>query len=508
MNFSHVLTQQALRTPEKTALVYPGGSLTYAQFDRRVSQLARALTQSGVSPGDRIAVLLLNSLEFMELYFAAMRLGAVFVPLNFRLARDEIAYAIGHSGARLLVTQASFESTVKGLSDEVDGLEAISTVAHDAEGLASYPGISSMGSGEVPRFPDADASLDTVQRIVYTSGTTSRPKAAMLTHAQVLWGASTRAIDYDLGRSDVTVAAGPLYHVGALDTYVTAMFYTGGTSVIMEKFDPVRFLELVDAEGVTCCWLAPTMIQRVLDAAESGSYDMSALRVVLGGGEAAPPSLLQRLQEKWPQVGFFNGYGLTECQGIATTLPPADAVRKMGSVGRAALLRKLRIVGPEGDLPPGTPGEVLISGPLIFPGYFGDEEASRKALEDGWLHTGDVGYLDEEGYLFIVDRLKDMILSGGENIASSEVERVIDGIEGVREVAVVGVPDEQWGEVPVAFVVLEAAADLTPDDVISHCREHLAKFKVPKHVTPVPELPRTASGKVLKRELRDGFLTT
>jgi acyl-CoA synthetase (AMP-forming)/AMP-acid ligase II len=328
----------------------------------------------------------------------------------------------------------------------------------------------------------------------------------MITHGQVYWGAMTRVADFNLTPHDVNLTVGPLYHVGALDTNATPTLFIGGTVVVHMNFRPASVMQAIHDEGVTNCWMAPSMVNMVFQLSDLADYDTSSLRILVLGGEKMPRPLLERVLNEWPSVGVYDGYGLTEAQGLVTILPAEHAVAKLGSVGWAGRGREIRLVDDQGhDVLDGEPGELIIRGPLVFPGYFDDKEATRTALRAGWLHTGDVAVRDSDGFYFIVDRKKDMIRSGGENIAASEVERVIYELPEVGEAAVVAMPHEKWMEVPVAFLVPKEGQRIDRQAVIDHCTKQLAKFKVPQDIRVVEALPRTPSGKVMKKDLRALF---
>ncbi|MEE9275003.1 MAG: long-chain fatty acid--CoA ligase, partial [bacterium] len=469
----------------------------------RSGALAAALAGLGVGPGDRVGVLLYNCPEFLEAHFAICRLGAIIVPLNFRLAGPEFAYILGDAGACVLITEAAFHPVIQPIQSELPLLAHVLCVGEDVPaGWESFEERIARAAGQ--EAPIAPAELSGVQRIMYTSGTTSRPKGAMITHGNVYWKNAAHVMDLGLTAADRTLIVGPLYHVGGLDLPATGVLYMGGSVVILPRFDAERVLAAVHEEGVTNVWLAPSMIAQVLAQKDIARYNLDSLRIIIDGGEKMPIPLIEELRRIIPGCGFYDAYGLTETVSGDTFLPPADAVRKTGSVGLATHQLRIRIADDaRRDVPAGEMGEILLRGPKIFPGYWNNPEASEAVLVDGWFHTGDIGRMDPEGYLYIVDRKKDVIISGGENIASTEVERVIYEDPRVAECAVVGVPDERWGEVPVAYVVLKPGEGAGAEEIIGRCAEGLAKFKVPKAVEFIDALPRNPSGKVLKRALRE-----
>jgi acyl-CoA synthetase (AMP-forming)/AMP-acid ligase II len=338
---------------------------------------------------------------------------------------------------------------------------------------------------------------------MYTSGTTGRPKGVMISHANLAWKNHAHVAELGFTAADVGLACGPLYHVGALDLITTSMISVGATTVIHRTFDATAVVDEIERSGVTAIWAAPAMLRAILDVPGVDERDLSSVQVIIAGGEKLPIPTIDRLRASFPSAWLADAYGLTETVSGDTFLDEASTLSKLGSVGRPCQYLELDLWDEQGaSVPAGERGEVVLRGPKVFKGYWRDPDATRAAFAGGWFHTGDIGVRDDDGYVYIVDRLKDMIVSGGENIASSEVERVLYEHDSVVEAAVVGRPDERWGEVPLAYVVLRVGATTTPDELVEHCRAQLARFKVPKGVVLVDELPRNPSGKVLKRELR------
>ena len=347
------------------------------------------------------------------------------------------------------------------------------------------------------------SDADDVHRLMYTSGTTGRPKGVMLTHANLAWKNLAHLVEFGFTSDDLGLACGPLYHVGALDLTTTSLIAAGATIVVHRAFDAAAVVDELERSRVTTVWLAPAMVNAIMALPDVEGRDLSSVRVIINGGEKMPVPLIERIQRVFPAAWFADAYGLTETVSGDTFLDRDHIVTKLGSVGRPSLHLELEVWDEKGRaVPAGQRGEIVLRGPKVFKGYWRDPEATAQAFAGGWFHTGDVGIRDEDGYLFIVDRLKDMIVSGGENIAGSEVERVLYEHEAVLEVAVVGRPDDRWGEVPVAFVVLRPGHQASRDELIAHCDGQLARFKVPKDVTFLDALPRNPSGKVLKRDLR------
>jgi acyl-CoA synthetase (AMP-forming)/AMP-acid ligase II len=463
-----------------------------------VRVLARALARDGIGRGDIVALLMQNRAEFLELVYATGALGAVFLPLNFRLAPDEWSYIVGHAGAKMVVTEPAYEDAVASIAAETGGVEHCWTV-----GDAAYADRLGAAAGD-PLTEFAAVGLGDIQRLMYTSGTTSRPKGVPLTYGNLHWKNVGHIVEFGLTSADRTLIAGPLYHVGGFDLPATGVLYVGGSVVVLPRFDAAAVLRTIEAVRITNVWLPPAMVNMVLALPERKEFDTSSLRFIISGGEKMPEPLVERIVEQFPGTWFADAYGLTETVSGDTFLDPEHTFSKIGSVGRAVAHLEMRIVDDDGTvLPPDTTGEICLRGPKVFGGYWRDPDATDRALRDGWFHTGDVGRIDADGYLYVEDRKKDMIISGGENIASPEVERVLYEHPGVLEAAVIGIPDERWGEVPMAFVVPRQDGGVEAGELVAFCTERLAKFKVPKRVDFIDVLPRTPSGKVLKRTLRE-----
>jgi len=499
MSWVRVLEHHAARTPDKAIAVCDGTAMTYEDMVDWSARLAGGLRERGVGFGDVVGLLSYNSTEFLATIFAANSLGAVAMPINWRLAAAELRYLLEHSGAKVLVCD---EALTDLADDAIAGLGSVpACFCVSADPPAGWETFASLAAE--PIRARAAVGGDDIHRLMYTSGTTGRPKGVMLTHANLAWKNYAHITEFGFTASDIGLACGPLYHVGALDLVTTTMIAAGATTVIHRTFDAAHVVEEIERSRITTVWMAPAMLRAVLDQPGIEERDLSSVRVIIAGGEKLPIPYIERLQRVFPAAWLADAYGLTETVSGDTFLDPDGARTKIGSVGRACLYLELEIWGDDDvPVPAGERGEVVLRGPKVFPGYWNDPDATAAAFRGGWFHTGDIGIKDGDGYVYIVDRLKDMIVSGGENIASSEVERVLYEDPAVVEVAVIGRPDERWGEVPVAVVVLAPGAEATAAELIEHCRGQLAKFKVPKDVTFIDALPRNPSGKVLKRELR------
>jgi fatty-acyl-CoA synthase len=500
MSWFGVLAHHAGRTPAQPFSVFEGEICTYGEMVARSAALAAGLHRRGVGAGDVVGLLSYNCPEFLETIFAANYLGAVAMPINWRLAAPEIRYILDHSDARALVCDGPLVTLADEATKDMETPLVRACISRSApEGWTSLADLRAVA--DVPARARADG--DDLHRLMYTSGTTGRPKGVMITHANLAWKNFAHVIEFGVTSADVGLACGPLYHVGALDLTTTTLIAAGATIIIHRVFEASAAVDEIERSRVSTVWLAPAMVNAIMNLPDIEQRDLSSVRLLIGGGEKMPIPLIERLQRTFPSAWFADAYGLTETVSGDTFLDKASTVTKLGSVGRPCLYLEVDIWDEQGaSLPPGAPGEVVLRGPKVFKGYWRDPDATDAAFAGGWFHTGDIGLRDDDGYLYIVDRLKDMILSGGENIAGSEVERVLYEHQAVLEAAVVGRPDERWGEVPVAFVVLRPGATATPDELVEHCRPQLARFKVPKDIVFLEALPRNPSGKVLKRELR------
>jgi acyl-CoA synthetase (AMP-forming)/AMP-acid ligase II len=500
LNWCAVLAHHATRAPEKPLAIFGDETVTYGEMAARAAALAGGLHERGVGAGDVVALLSYNCPELLEAMFAANHLGAIAMPINWRLAAPEVRYILEHSEARALVCD---EGCITLANDATHGIETHllrACVAPDAP--AGWTPLAELRAG-ASAPPRARVAPDDVHRLMYTSGTTGRPKGVMLTHANLAWKNLAHLVEFGITAGDLGLACGPLYHVGALDLTTTTLIAAGATTIIHRVFDAAAVVDEIERSRVTTVWLAPAMVNAIMALPDIERRDLTSVRLVINGGEKMPIPLIERIQRVLPSAWFADAYGLTETVSGDTFLDRDSIITKLGSVGRPCLYLELDVWDEDGrSLPAGARGEVVLRGPKVFKGYWRDPDATAKAFAGGWFHTGDIGVRDDDGYLYIVDRLKDMILSGGENIAGSEVERVLYEHAAVLEAAVIGRPDDRWGEVPIAFVALRPDTTATADELMEHCRGQLARFKVPKDVVFVDALPRNPSGKVLKRELR------
>ncbi|ODS91588.1 MAG: acyl-CoA synthetase [Comamonas sp. SCN 65-56] len=504
-SIADILRRTALRLPNKVGVICGDTRWTYAEFDALVSRLAAGLARIGVAEGDTVAVLARNSHGFAALRFALARRGAVLVPINFMLKAEEVAFILRHAGARMLATDSGLAALAReaaGLDTRVEQFiwlpseEASEPVPgmHDFHQLAACTDALAE-----PQLAGTD-----VAQIVYTSGTESSPKGAMLTHDAVLWQYVSCVIDAEIAEADVMLHALPLYHCAQLDVFFGPAVYVGSTNLITAKPTPDNLLPLLQQHGITSFFAPPTVWIALL---RSPLFDPARLHQLAKGYYGAsimPVAVLQEIAERLPSVRLWNLYGQTEIAPLATLLGPDDQLRKPGSAGRAVINVQTRVVDDAmRDVAPGQVGEIVHRSPHLMLGYFHDDERTQAAFEGGWFHSGDLGVIDEEGYITVVDRKKDMIKSGGENVASREVEEMIYRLPQVSEVAVVGLPDPKWVEAVTAVVIVKQGQVLSETDVIAHCTAHMAAFKAPKRVVFFDQLPKNPSGKVLKRRLRE-----
>jgi acyl-CoA synthetase (AMP-forming)/AMP-acid ligase II len=488
-----IVSASARRVPDRVALVFEGQSVTFAELDARSGAVAAALRERGVGEGDNVAMLMYNRLEFVEAFLGIQRLGACAVPVNFRLAADEVAYVLEDSRAvGLLVEEA--------LAEQAPPTGGFRLALGERGGGEFEAALAAAGEP-----PDRTIDDEHLAFLMYTSGTTGRPKGAMLSHRNLTANTMNWLYEVGAGAEDVWLSGLPLFHIGGLNG-VLPFLALGATAAIEPStgFDAARSLARLDDNAVTMCFFVPTQWQEICALAAASDADLSRLRVAMWGASPAPLALLEELREALPSVRIVNAFGQTEMSSNTAFLKGEDAVRKMGSIGRPAINVEVRIVDDDGnDVARGEVGEIVYRGPTVMRGYFGKPEETAAAFAGGWFHSGDLVREDEDGYMYVVDRLKDMLISGGENVYPAEVERTLIEHPGVAEVAVVGVPHPRWVETPLAVVVAVPGATVSEEELIELCRARLAGYKKPGAVVFAAELPRNAAGKVMKRRLRE-----
>ena len=506
INIGNLLARRAHINGTVEALydVAAGRRYTYAELNAETNKAASLLTSLGVGKGDRVGLLLMNSAEFMTAFFATAKLGAVVVPLNWRLVADELEFILKDSGTKALVFGAEFAATVTDLQSrgpKTDVREWLYVGEPDAKPDFAHDYVVE-SSAQRPLEPAVTASGDDLLYIMYTSGTTGLPKGVMHSHNTQYWALSTVCTTSDFTKRDRYINPMPMFHVGALTPALSTVF-VGCTHVLMRAFDPVKTWELIDSERITNGLMVPAMLNFMRQVYDPAKHKHSTVRWFMAGAAPVPVPLIMAYAEIGIEINQV--YGLTETCGPACLTSPEDAVSKAGSTGKAFFFSDVRVVRADGtDCAPNEPGEVLVRGGHIMLGYWNRPDATASSLKDGWLYTGDGAVMDEEGYVYIQDRIKDMIISGGENVYPAEIENVIMGHPGIGEVAVIGIPSAKWGESPLAIVV-KKDPNLTEADVLTHCEGKLARFKQPVAARFIDVIPRNPSGKALKKDLRVQF---
>jgi fatty-acyl-CoA synthase len=499
-----LLRRSAHRNPDKTAIRCGPVAWTYKEFDEICNRLARGLIINGVTTGDRVAIVARNSHAFAAVRFAVARAGAVLVPINFMLNEEEIAFILRSSGAKAVAIGPEFADVCR------------TAVKRDTkvEWVFGLPGEDQPANAGIELDIDALLDKDTspvvtglddtmLAQIVYTSGTESSPKGAMLTHGAVMWQYVSCIVEGSMHADDVMLHALPMYHCAQLDVFLGPAIYLGMTNIIVGQAHPDVILPLLEKERVTSFFAPPTVWIALLRSPLFDKTDLSALEKAYYGASIMPVEVLREMQQRLPKVRLWNLYGQTEIAPLATVLQPEDQLRKPGSAGMPVLNVETRVVDDAmRDVGIGEVGEIVHRSPQLLSGYYNDAERTQAAFEGGWFHTGDLATVDKDGYIAVVDRKKDMIKTGGENVASREVEEAIYLLPQVSEVAVIGLPDPKWIEAVTAVIVVKPDQALDEASVMAHCGEHLAHFKAPKRVVFVDSLPKNPSGKVLKRDLR------
>ncbi len=484
--------RRARKTPGQAAIVHDGTITSYAELHDRVIRLAASLRARGIGRGDRVAYLGPNHPAFLEAMFATWAAGGVFVPLNARLAVPEISQQLAGAGAAMLFCAAERADAAR----DPGVIAAVGTVVQAGPG---YESLIAAGSGG---WADEPVSLDDPCLIMYTSGTTGLAKGATLTHGNITWNAVNVLVDTDLRSDEVALVVAPLFHTAALNMLSLPVLLKGGTLVIEAAFDPGRALSLIARHRVSVMFGVPAIYDAIAARPEWESADLSSLRTLLCGGAPVPLATIECYLGRG--LSFIQGYGMTEAAPGVLLLDAAHAQSKAGSAGLPHFFTDVRIAGQDGaDAASGERGEILVAGPNVMSGYWNQPEATAAAVTDGWLRSGDVATADEDGYVFVTDRLKDVIISGGENIYPAEVENALRAHPAVADCAVIGVADQRWGEVGRAVVVLRAGADAGERDILEFLDGRIARYKIPKSVRFSDGLPRTATGKIAKRILRE-----
>jgi len=515
MNTAEFLDIATAICPDKVAIVFEGNRYTFSQLNQRASRLAQGLKGLGIKKGDRVAILQVNSNQCIEAYFATAKLGAIYVPLNFRAKGDELTYMLNSSEASVLFVGKRYIELVNSIRPNLNSIKHFISIEAKDEGMLYYDDLlTSSETGEVTaEIDDEDTTI-----LMYTAGTTGRPKGVMLSHnsfsVYVLENVSPASPEIE----EKNILTVPLYHVAGIQAMMAAV-YGGRTLVIERQFEATEWMQLVEKERVDRAMLVPTMLKQLIDHPDFSKYDLSSLKVITYGAAPMPLEVIKRAVKAFPGVSFIQAFGQTETASTITALGPEDHIiegseaeiekklKRLTSIGKPMPDIEMKVVDENGNtLPPGEVGEILARGPRVMSGYWKDEEKTEKTIDkDGWVHTGDMGYVDEDGYYFLAGRATDMIIRGGENISPEEVENVLHSHPKIEEAAVIGVPDEEWGEQPRAIVVLKKGEKASAEEIIEYTRPRLAGFKRPRSVIFVDRLPRNPMGKVLKRELRERY---
>jgi acyl-CoA synthetase (AMP-forming)/AMP-acid ligase II len=508
INVGTLLAKRAFLSPDLNAIYEPssGRRHSYAELNSHTNLVANGLRALGVRKGDRVGILAMNGAEFVEAFYGAAKIGAVAVPLNWRLVPDELEYILADAGVSVLVYSAELLATVTELHKRGDRTAVKHWFQVDGElpdFAQDFTAWARTQSGDEPAPEGLD---DDLLFIMYTSGTTGLPKGVMHSHATVFWAILTSCNTADMHYADRYLISLPMFHVGALSPVLTSM-YRGGCMTVLKAFDPRLSWKIITEEKITTTLMVPAMLQFMLAVYNPAEHDASSLRWIMSGAAPVPVNLINAYTNM--NIEIQQVYGLTETGGPGCLILSADAVVRAGSCGRAFFHTEVRVVNEEGvDCAPDEPGEVIFRAPHVMVGYWNRPDATAETIRDGWLHTGDIATIDADGFVTIKDRVKDMLISGGENVYPAEIENVVLGHPGVADVGVVGIPSAKWGESPLAVVVRKPDAEVTEADIIEFCKGKLAPFKLVKAVVFTTEIPRNPSGKILKRLLRDQFKVT
>ena len=500
MDIGRFLDIAATRYPKKTALLFQQERWTYEHLRERVQRLSCGFQRLGVKKGDRVAVAMWNCSELIVIYLASARIGAIFTPLNYRLTQAELSYVIQDASPTVLITDHHCQDSVEGAVSDPDSRENLYSTADKPRALRSYIDLVVPSRGE----PAASVDGRDPCQLIYTSGTTGKPKGVLLSHENVIWNTLNMLQVRQDVPEDVALIVGPLFHTAALNSHFTSRLALGATSVIMEKFDPQEMMRIVEQERITAVSGTPTMFILLMENCRPGDYDTSSVTTLTSGSDKCPLPVKKSICEYFPNVaGIHDVYGCTECSPCVTALQPKESFEKSGSVGVPLPFLEVRIVDSFGkDVKTGEVGEIIVRGPNVMMSYLGQPEQTAQALKDGWLYTGDLAWADEDGFVYITDRKKDIIISGGENIAPREVEDHLFSHPSILKAAVIGVPDEKWGERVVAAVIPREGRAPELKEIQAYLKKHLAAYKIPKEMMILDRLPESSMGKIQKQELK------
>jgi fatty-acyl-CoA synthase len=507
MHAADLLSTRANLTPSRQALfdAHTGQGYSFAELNQRANRLANFLSDRySLQKGERVSILAYNCLPYVDLLFGLGKIGAILAPLNWRLTARELSYIINDCQPKVLVCGPEFTPLLEEIRLSMDIQAVIALEGAEIPDAQSYEALLDQASAAEPARPEI--SPEDAFCILYTSGTTGHPKGAILPHRQILWNAINTVVAWGLCEQDISPILTPMFHSGGLFVFLVPLFYVGGKIILVRTFDPEETLKLIVEHKCSVILGVPTLFQVWMNSPYFKEADFSQVHFFISGGAPCPPSLIHAWSRS-KGVVMRQGYGLTEVGVNCFSMTDEDALRKAGSVGKPIFHSPMRLVDTDGhDVAPGETGELIIAGPTVCSGYWNDAEATANALIDGWFHTGDMARMDEEGYFYIAGRYKDMIISGGENIYAAEVEAIFREHPAVADAALIGQPDDKWGEVGLLIVALKPATSVTGDELVEFCLGRLAKYKIPKKVKFIPSLPYSPYGKVIKSELRNMFL--
>ena len=514
MNTPEFLLISSSICPDREAIIFEGNRWSFSDLADRSNRLANALAGMGVGQGDKVGMLQVNCNECIEVYFATAKLGATYVPLNFRARAEELEFMINFSEASALFLGQRYVKMLNSMREQIPGMKNFVSVEGPAEGMLDYESVIAEADPEEV-FTDIDDNDTSI--LMFTAGTTGQPKGVMLTHDNLATYVLNNVSPADPDIEEKNILTVPLYHIAGMQAVLAAV-YGGRTLVVQRQFDPSDWMSLVETESVTRAMMVPTMLKQLMEHEEFPKRNLSSLQVITYGAAPMPVEVITKAIEVFPGTRFINAFGQTESASTITMLTPEDHViegtpgeraiklKRLGSIGRALGDTEVKIFDEDGsEQPVDEVGEIVARGPRVMKGYWKAEEATNSTIRNGWLYTGDIGYMDEAGYIFLSGRAKDIIIRAGENISPEQVEATLHSHPAIDEAAVIGVPDPQWGEKVRAIVALKAGAQATEADIIEHCRGQLASFKKPESVIFVDSLPRNPLGKVLKRVLREEY---
>lgn len=503
INAADILSKRALLNPEREALfdIYSGARYTYAELNTRANRAANFLREHyKVQKGERVSILAQNCPAFIDLFFGLGKIGAIFAPLNWRLTSRELAYIINDLQPKVLICGPEYKPVLDEMSEIISVDYLVSLEEAEIAGAEKYEELLAKAEGCDPAQTPLEAS--DAYCILYTSGTTGHPKGAILPHRQILWNAINTVISWGLSERDVSPILTPMFHSGGMFVFLVPLFYAGGRIVLARNFDPEQSLKVIVGEKCTVILGVPTLFQIWMNSPTFAGADFTNVHFFISGGAPCPPSLIEAWWEA-KKTPLRQGYGLTEVGVNCFSMTDEEALRKAGSVGKPIFHSQIRLVDAEGrNVPTGETGELVIAGPHVCAGYWRNPEATAQALDDGWFHTGDMARQDEEGFFYIVGRYKDMIISGGENIYAAEVESVFREHAAVADAALIGQPDEKWGEIGLMIVALKPGHLASAEELLAFCQRRLARYKIPKRIEFRDQLPYSPYGKVIKDELR------